>query len=151
MKKLLLLILAIGLGFGTIIAQNDDNPKVCKAEKTIVKCFDNLNNQFILNGVGKVVIKESASNEIKCVVHVITYGATDAIAKERLDYITVSTDKGSVKKAPELDVKVRNGLYSKQHYDIVTTVYLPSTVNLQHNENMNFMDLLSKLIQKIIP
>jgi len=151
MKKLLLLILTVCLGLGTIWAQSGSNPNVHKAERTIVKRFDNLNNQFILNGVGKVIIKESTTNEIRCVVHIVTYGATDALAKERLDYISVKSDKGSSKKSPEVDVTVRNGLYSKQHYDIVTTVYLPPTVNLQHNENLNFTDLLTKLIKKIIP
>ncbi len=120
-----------------------------QAKQTYEKTFQNTSNQFLLNAVGNVILKESKTDKIRCVVKVTAYGKTEEQAAERLRQISVGSKQQ--KGTPVLEVKVNNGLYLKKQYDIVTEVYLPSTVTLQHNDNPNFMEILNRLVQKITP
>ncbi len=143
-----LLLTLIVLLFCDASAQRD-NASCHQAKQTCVKTFQNTSNQFLLNAVGKVVLKENKSDKIRCVVKITAYGKTEEQAAERLNMISVGSKQQ--KGIPVLEVKVNNGLYLKKKYDIVTEVYLPPTVTIQHNDNPNFMELLNRLIQKIMP
>ena len=126
-----------------------DNASRQQAKQTYVKTFRNTSNQFLLNAVGKVIIKENKTDKIRCVVKVTAYGKTEGKATECLRLISVNSKQQQG--IPVLEVKVNNGLYLKKQYDIVTEVYLPSTVTLQHNDNPNFMEILNRLVEKILP
>ncbi len=142
------LLTLIALLFFGASAQRD-NASCHQAKQTYEKVFRNTSNQFVLNAVGKVILKENKSDKIRCVVKVTAYGRTEEQAAERLHLISIVSKQQ--KGIPVLEVKANNGLYLKRQYDIVTEVYLPPTVALQHNDNPNLMEFLNRLIQKLMP
>lgn len=146
-KAYLLLVLTACLFFGA--SAQRDNVSCHRAKQTYEKTFRNTSNQFLLNAVGKVILKENKSDKIRCVVKVTAYGRTEEQAAERLHQISIVSKQQ--KGIPVLEVKAKNGLYLKRQYDIVTEVYLPPTVTLQHNDNPNFMEILNRLVQKMMP
>lgn len=149
MKKIIFIILTTLFVVDAGYAQKETAIQKFQAKKTVVLHFANPNNQFLLNTVGLVIVKESPSDEIRCVVKIVTFGKTQAQADTRQHYIKISSQSGATHQTPELDIQTRNGLYPKRHYNIVTTVYVPENVHLQHNDNSNFVDLIKKLWHKI--
>ena len=68
MKKITaIIILVLILAVSGATAQQDSRVKY---EKTLSYSFPNVNNEFELNGVGKVVLKGSPDQQIRCEVKV---------------------------------------------------------------------------------
>lgn len=144
MKKRFIALSIILLLMAGVQAQNGSSNPACKVEKTYEQLFDNMGNTqnvFCLESMGDVIIRKSKTNNIRCIVKVVTYGTTAQQAKERMSYIKVSTQGPST-----LNVSATRGLINKKHYNIVTTVYLPDNVSLQHNENPNINEMVYRII-----
>ena len=142
-KKILTLIIAI-VSFCGLHAQGTQAQHPAQAQRTYEYLFRNVGSTFHLNTVGNIIIKESKTNDVRCVVNVVAYGNSQTLAEERLKKIHVEP-KGK----NTLDVTASIGLLNKKHYNITTTVYLPNTVNLQHNDNANIDELFYRFITKL--
>lgn len=109
--------------------------------------FRNTTNEFRLYGIGEVILKTSNSQTIRCEVSVTGYGNDVEEAKSRAQSVEVSSysEKNDI---PELYVKMKRGRYNKRHCKVVTTVYLPNNVTFQHNEDINLMEFIYRIIDK---
>lgn len=109
--------------------------------------FENNTNEFYLYGVGQVILKSSSNNVIRCEVSVTGFGKDTEEAKMKADNIEVTsaiTNNGT----PKLYVNVKHGRYNKRNCEVVTTVYLPNTVTFQHNEDIDLMEFIYRVIDK---
>lgn len=116
------------------------------SEKIIQKSFQNTNNEFFLYGVGKVILKNSNSNTIRCEVRITGYGSSAEEAQRYVESVEVEVPANMTN--PKMYVNMRHGRYNERHCKVVTTVYLPPTTVLQHNEDMNMEEMLYRLIDK---
>ena len=174
MKKITaIIILVLILAVSGASAQQDSRVKY---EKTLSYNFRNVNNEFQLNGVGKVVIKGSPDQQIRCEVKVTGYGKTVEDAKaiihnarsitERADKMMGGVSKIGVKPSvdvlysggahrwsanatPRLRVFMSQGRYNEHNCKVVTTVYLPPTVVMQHNDDVSLMDYVYRVLNKV--
>lgn len=146
MKNIIAIIsLALVLAVSGASAQQDSRVKY---ETTMSYHFRNVNNEFQLNGVGKVVLKGSPDQEIRCEVKVTGYGKTAEDAHARAENVlaeALTQDKST----PKLRVYMNQGRYNEHNCKVVTTVYLPPTVVMQHNDDITIMDIVYKVLNKI--
>ncbi|MBO4382165.1 MAG: hypothetical protein J5799_04400 [Bacteroidales bacterium] len=146
MKNIIAIIsLALVLAVSGASAQQDSRVKY---ETTMSYHFRNVNNEFQLNGVGKVVLKGSPDQEIRCEVKVTGYGKTAEDAQARAENVlaeVLTQDKST----PKLRVYMNQGRYNEHNCKVVTTVYLPPTVVMQHNDDITIMDIVYKVLNKI--
>lgn len=136
-----MLLMLAGL---SVSAQSDG----VKYEKTIQYSFPNTCNEFNLYGVGKVVLKGSDSDRIHCEVCMTGYGKTMEEAKGRVE--NVSVDPGNPKGKPNMRISMLQGRYNDRKCKIVTTVYLPPTVVFQHDDNIDIMEYVFRVLNKLI-
>lgn len=136
-----MLLMLAGL---SVSAQSDG----VKYEKTIQYSFPNTCNEFNLYGVGKVVLKGSDSDRIRCEVFMTGYGKTIDEAKGRVE--NVSVDPSNSKGKPNMRISMIQGHYNDRKCKIVTTVYLPPTVVFQHNENIDIVEYLFRVWDKLM-
>lgn len=129
-------------------AQSGNTHEKVVFHKTLTYNFNNTCNLFKLNGVGKVIVKHSNSNRIHCQVDIYGIGKVMEVAQENASKVKV-TAVGSSTETPMLEVVMRHGRYDSKNCKVETTVYLPSTVSFEHNENITIMDMVSRLIEKI--
>lgn len=146
MKKITaIIILVLILAVSGASAQQDSRVKY---EKTLSYNFRNVNNEFQLNGVGKVVIKGSPDQQIRCEVKVIGYGKTVEDAKARAGYVLAEA-ANEANSTPRLRVFMSQGRYNEHNCKVVTTVYLPPTVVMQHNDDVSLMDYVYRVLNKV--
>lgn len=119
--------------------------------RTETHSFKNVGNEFVANAIGKVVLKESKSNSIQCEVKIIGYGKNEEDAKANADNIVVTYQQGDASSFPELTVNVASGLYLKRRCEVVTTIFVPSSVSVQHTDNVGFMELMKRMVEKMLP
>lgn len=150
MKRIITIALLICslLGFGVVQAQSNAPHKYVRSE---TYTFKNTNNEFWANVIGKVILKESKSNSIKCEIKITGYGKTEEDAKANADNIVVTYQQGDAFSLPELTVNVARGLYLKRRCEVVTTIFVPSSVSVQHTDNLRLMDLMKRMIEKMLP
>ena len=153
MKRIITIALLICslLGFGVVQAQSNAPHKYVRSE---TYTFKNTNNEFWANVIGKVILKESKSNSIKCEIKITGYGKTEEEAKANADnIIIISEKKGATKSSGPADitVNVASGLYLKRRCEVVTTIFVPSSVSVQHTDNLRLMDLMKRMIEKMLP
>lgn len=127
-------------------AQQSGSP--VKYEKTTTYRFQNVNNEFMLNGIGKVIVKGNANNEIRCEVKVTGYGKTVEDARVRAENVRADASN-EVKATPRLRLSMYQGHYNEHTCQVVTTVYLPSTVVMQHNDDISIMDYVYRVLNKV--
>ena len=146
MKKFTaIIILVLILAVSGASAQQDSRVKY---EKTLSYNFRNVNNEFQLNGVGKVVIKGSPDQQIRCEVKVTGYGKTVEDAKARARYVLAEA-VNEANSTPRLRVFMSQGRYNEHNCKVVTTVYLPPTVVMQHNDDVSLMDYVYRVLNKV--
>ncbi len=146
MKKFTaIIILVLILAVSGASAQQDSRVKY---EKTLSYNFRNVNNEFQLNGVGKVVIKGSPDQQIRCEVKVTGYGKTVEDAKARAENVLAEATRQG-KSTPKLRVYMGQGRYNEHNCKVVTTVYLPPTVVMQHNDDVSLMDYVYRVLNKV--
>lgn len=146
MKKITaIIILVLILAVSGASAQQDSRVKY---EKTLSYSFRNVNNEFQLNGVGKVVIKGSPDQQIRCEVKVTGYGKTVEDAKARAGYVLAEA-ANEANSTPRLRVFMSQGRYNEHNCKVVTTVYLPPTVVMQHNDDVSLMDYVYRVLNKV--
>ena len=146
MKKFTaIIILVLILAVSGASAQQDSRVKY---EKTLSYNFRNVNNEFQLNGVGKVVIKGSPDQQIRCEVKVTGYGKTVEDAKARAENVLAEATH-QAKSTPKLRVFMGQGRYNEHNCKVVTTVYLPPTVVMQHNDDVSLMDYVYRVLNKV--
>lgn len=146
MKKITaIIILVLILAVSGASAQQDSRVKY---EKTLSYSFRNVNNEFQLNGVGKVVIKGSPDQQIRCEVKVTGYGKTVEEAKARAGYVLAEA-ANEANSTPRLRVFMSQGRYNEHNCKVVTTVYLPPTVVMQHNDDVSLMDYVYRVLNKV--
>ncbi len=139
------LLLTVFFVFG-VCAQQNSSP--VKYEKTTIYRLQNVNNEFMLNGVGKVIVKGNADNEIRCEVKVTGYGKTVEDAKAHAENVRAEASN-EVKATPKLQVSMYQGRYNERVCQVVTTVYLPATVVMQHNDDISIMDYVFRVLDKV--
>lgn len=144
MKRILLTLLIATASFCGLQAQGTQLKQPVQKQHTSEYVFHNVGNVFYLNTVGNLIIKESKTNDVRCIVSVVAYGNTSTLAEERLKKIHVEP-KGK----NTLNVTASLGLLNKKHYNITTTIYIPNTVNLQHNDSANIDELFYRFITKL--
>jgi len=110
--------------------------------------FHNSTNEFLVYGIGQVILKTSSSQTIRCEVKVTGKGKSQTEAKERANNIEVSTVNANGSGTPKLYVQIGHGRYNKRNCQVVTTVYLPNNVTFQHNEDINIMEFVYRIIDK---
>ncbi len=108
--------------------------------------FKNSTNEFFVEGVGKVIIKGSSNNTIRCEVSIIGYGSTPEEAKLNAENVIIEPAVSG--RSPKLLVKMNRGSYKERRCKVITTVYIPPTVMLQHNENVTLEELIDRFISK---
>ncbi len=135
-----MLLMLAGL---SVSAQSDG----VKYEKTIQYSFPNTCNEFNLYGVGKVVLKGSNSDRIRCEVSMTGYGKTMGEARGRVE--NVSIEPGNPKEKPNMRISMVQGRYNDRKCKIVTTVYLPPTVVFQHNDNIDIVEYVFRVWDKL--
>ena len=146
MKKITaIIILVLILAVSGATAQQDSRVKY---EKTLSYSFPNVNNEFELNGVGKVVLKGSPDQQIRCEVKVTGYGKTVEDAKARAENVLAEATRQG-KSTPRLRVFMSQGRYNEHNCKVVTTVYLPPTVVMQHNDDVSLMDYVYRVLNKV--
>lgn len=146
MKKFTaIIILVLILAVSGASAQQDSRVKY---EKTLSYSFPNVNNEFELNGVGKVVLKGSPDQQIRCEVKVTGYGKTVEDAKARAENVLAEATRQG-KSTPKLRVYMGQGRYNEHNCKVVTTVYLPPTVVMQHNDDVSLMDYVYRVLNKV--
>ena len=146
MKKITaIIILVLILAVSGASAQQDSRVKY---EKTLSYNFRNVNNEFQLNGVGKVVIKGSPDQQIRCEVKVTGYGKTVEDAKARAGYVLAEA-ANEANSTPRLRVFMSQGRYNEHNCKVVTTVYLPPSVVMQHNDDVSLMDYVYRVLNKV--
>ena len=146
MKKFTaIIILVLILAVSGASAQQDSRVKY---EKTLSYNFRNVNNEFQLNGVGKVVIKGSPDQQIRCEVKVTGYGKTVEDAKAQAGYVLAEA-VNEANSTPRLRVFMSQGRYNEHNCKVVTTVYLPPTVVMQHNDDVSLMDYVYRVLNKV--
>lgn len=146
MKKITaIIILVLILAVSGASAQQDSRVKY---EKTLSYNFRNVNNEFQLNGVGKVVLKGSSDQQIRCEVKVTGYGKTVEDAKARAENVLAEATRQG-KSTPKLRVYMGQGRYNEHNCKVVTTVYLPPTVVMQHNDDISLMDYVYRVLNKV--
>lgn len=146
MKKITaIIILVLILAVSGASAQQDSRVKY---EKTLSYTFRNVNNEFQLNGVGKVVLKGSPDQQIRCEVKVTGYGKTVEDAKARAENVQAEATHQE-KSTPQLRVFMSQGRYNEHNCKVVTTVYLPPTVVMQHNDDISIMDYVYRVLDKV--
>lgn len=131
----------------SILGLQAQNTKTYTYTNKISRSFRNNTNEFLLYGVGQVILKTSSTQTISCVVNVTGYGKSVDEAKERTEAVEVSyatTSNGT----PELHVNMKHGRYNKRKCKVVTTVYLPNNVTFQHNEDINVMEIIYRIIDE---
>ena len=145
MKKIIAItIIALVVAVYGANAQQDSR---VRSEKVMSYRFENVNNEFHLNGVGKVVVKGTSSNEIRCEVKVTGIGKTADDAKSRAgNVLAEATNQGE--STPALRVFLNQGRYNERNCQVVTTVYLPPTVVMQHNDDITIMDFIFRVLDK---
>lgn len=133
----------------TIFGLNAQNaPKgMVKYERTVSYNLKNYTNEFLLYGVGKVIIKSSNTNDIRCEVSICGYGKTQEEAKAKMENVEVKVLK-EANWTPKMYVNMVHGKYSERNCKVVTTVYLPNTVTFQHNEDISVMEYIYRVIDK---
>lgn len=146
MKKITaIIILVLILAVSGASAQQDSRVKY---EKTLSYNFRNVNNEFQLNGVGKVVVKGSPDQQIRCEVKVTGYGKTVEDAKARAGSVLAEATN-EANSTPKLRVFMNQGRYNERNCKVVTTVYLPPTVVMQHNDDVSLMDYVYRVLNKV--
>ena len=76
------------------------------------------------------------------------YGKTMEEAKGRVE--NVSVDPGNPKGKPNMRISMLQGRYNDRKCKIVTTVYLPPTVVFQHDDNIDIMEYVFRVLNKLI-
>lgn len=149
-NRFLTICIAIGVSMLLMLAGLSVNAQSdgVKYEKTIQYSFPNTCNEFNLYGVGKVVLKGSDSDRIRCEVCMTGYGKTMEEAKGRVE--NVSVDPGNPKGKPNMRISMLQGRYNDRKCKIVTTVYLPPTVVFQHDDNIDIMEYVFRVLNKLI-
>ena len=146
MKKITaIIILVLILAVSGASAQQDSRVKY---EKTLSYTFRNVNNEFQLNGVGQVLLKGSSDQQIRCEVKVTGYGKTVEDAKARAENVQAEATH-QAKSTPKLRVYMNQGRYNEHNCKVVTTVYLPPTVVMQHNDDISIMDYVYRVLDKV--
>lgn len=136
------------MGFEVAQAQSNAPHKYVRTETLT---FKNTNNEFVANAIGKVVLKESKTQSIKCEVKITGYGKNEEDAKANANNIVVTSVKGETTIAPQITVNVASGLYLKRRCEVVTTIFVPSSVSVLHNDNVGLMEFMKRMVEKMLP
>ena len=152
MKRTLSTIVIFAVAFATalflhipdVAAQNKDRVHY---EKTTTLTLKNTRNEVRLSGVGKVIVKGTDGPDIRCVVSITGYGKDIAEATEQADNVQVTASK-SRNSTPIINVSLRSGRYRESNCKVVTTLYLPPTVVMQHNEDLDITEFLYRILNK---
>ena len=113
----------------------------------MVYSFKNTTNEFHLYGIGQVILKSSDSQAIRCEISITGHGKDVNEAKNSAKGVEVSWYPENYA-TPKLYVKMKHGRYNERNCKVVTTVYLPNTVTFQHNEDINVMEFIYRIIDK---
>lgn len=150
MKRIITIALLLCSLMGFEVAQAQSNAPH-KYVRTETLTFKNTNNEFVANAIGKVVLKESKTQSIKCEVKITGYGKNEEDAKSNAENIVVTSIKGETSITPQITVNVESGLYLKRRCEVVTTIFVPSSVSVLHNDNVGLMEFMKRMVEKMLP
>lgn len=150
MKRIITIALLLCSLMGFEVAQAQSNAPH-KYVRTETLTFKNTNNEFVANAIGKVVLKESKTKSIKCEVKITGYGKNEEDAKSNAENIVVTSIKGETSITPQITVNVESGLYLKRRCEVVTTIFVPSSVSVLHNDNVGLMEFMKRMVEKMLP
>ena len=85
---------------------------------------------------------------VKSIGQYIFYFDVTALTKSGAENVLAEATRQG-KSTPRLRVFMSQGRYNEHNCKVVTTVYLPPTVVMQHNDDVSLMDYVYRVLNKV--